>query len=155
MTVFWDIAPCSLVNVYRRFRGTYCLHHQGNCLTVPTKHVLPFPPCILTLRRRQKLPMTYCRHNLFPRQCTKPYYTDTQISVTVWVQQVDVYTGHIALRYILKIDIFLISEIVTTWQWVICSSLWKHVPSKQCIQVRGLHGPGPGHRASARPGPAQ
>jgi hypothetical protein len=30
MTVFWDVAPCSLVEVYRRFRGACCLHHQGN-----------------------------------------------------------------------------------------------------------------------------
>jgi hypothetical protein len=29
MTVFWDVAQCSLVEVYRRFRGTCCLHHQG------------------------------------------------------------------------------------------------------------------------------
>jgi hypothetical protein len=29
MTVFWDVSPCSLVEVYRRFRGAYCLHHQG------------------------------------------------------------------------------------------------------------------------------
>jgi hypothetical protein len=29
-TVYWDAAPCSLVEVYRRFRGTFCLHHQGN-----------------------------------------------------------------------------------------------------------------------------
>jgi hypothetical protein len=26
---FWDVAPCSLVGVDRRFRGAYCLHHQG------------------------------------------------------------------------------------------------------------------------------
>jgi hypothetical protein len=26
---FWDIAPCSLFKVDRRFRCTYCLHHQG------------------------------------------------------------------------------------------------------------------------------
>jgi hypothetical protein len=24
MTAFWDIAPCSLIDVYRRFRGAYC-----------------------------------------------------------------------------------------------------------------------------------
>jgi hypothetical protein len=30
MTVFWDVAPCSLVEVYRRFRGAYCLHHQSD-----------------------------------------------------------------------------------------------------------------------------
>jgi hypothetical protein len=28
--VFWDVAPCSLVEVYRRFRGAYCLHYQGD-----------------------------------------------------------------------------------------------------------------------------
>jgi hypothetical protein len=29
MAVFWDVAPCSLVDTDRRFRGAYCLHHQG------------------------------------------------------------------------------------------------------------------------------
>jgi hypothetical protein len=28
--VFWDIAPCSHVEVDRRFRGAYCLHHQDD-----------------------------------------------------------------------------------------------------------------------------
>jgi hypothetical protein len=31
VTVFWDVTPCSLVEVYRRFRGACCLHHQGGC----------------------------------------------------------------------------------------------------------------------------
>jgi hypothetical protein len=26
--VFWDILPCKMI-VDRRFRGVYCLHHQG------------------------------------------------------------------------------------------------------------------------------
>jgi hypothetical protein len=30
MTAFWDIEPRSLVEVDRRFRGAYCLHHQGD-----------------------------------------------------------------------------------------------------------------------------
>jgi hypothetical protein len=30
MAVFWVVAPCSLVEVYRRFRGACCLHHQGD-----------------------------------------------------------------------------------------------------------------------------
>jgi hypothetical protein len=29
-SVFWDVAPCSEVDVDRRFRGAYCLHHQGD-----------------------------------------------------------------------------------------------------------------------------
>jgi hypothetical protein len=28
ITVFWDVAPCSLKNVYRRFRGACCFHHE-------------------------------------------------------------------------------------------------------------------------------
>jgi hypothetical protein len=28
MTVFWDVVPCSLVQVYRRFRCVYWLHHH-------------------------------------------------------------------------------------------------------------------------------
>jgi hypothetical protein len=27
--VFWDVLPCKII-VYRRFRGTCCLHHQGD-----------------------------------------------------------------------------------------------------------------------------
>jgi hypothetical protein len=30
MITFWDIAPCSVVEVDRRFRGVYCLHDQGD-----------------------------------------------------------------------------------------------------------------------------
>jgi hypothetical protein len=30
MAVFWVVAPCSLVEVYLRFRDTCCLHHQGH-----------------------------------------------------------------------------------------------------------------------------
>jgi hypothetical protein len=30
MAVFWVVAPCSLVEVYKRFRGPCCLHHQGD-----------------------------------------------------------------------------------------------------------------------------
>jgi hypothetical protein len=30
MAVFWVVAPFSVVEVYRRFRGACCLHHQGD-----------------------------------------------------------------------------------------------------------------------------
>jgi hypothetical protein len=30
ITAFWDVAPCSLVRVDRRFGGAYCLHHEGD-----------------------------------------------------------------------------------------------------------------------------
>jgi hypothetical protein len=31
--VVWNVAPCNLVEVYRRFGGTCCLHPQGNAAT--------------------------------------------------------------------------------------------------------------------------
>jgi hypothetical protein len=27
ITTIWDIAPCSLIDVNRCFKGAYCLHH--------------------------------------------------------------------------------------------------------------------------------
>jgi hypothetical protein len=30
MAVFWVVAPYNLVEVYQRFRGPCCLHHQGD-----------------------------------------------------------------------------------------------------------------------------
>jgi hypothetical protein len=33
MAVFWVVEPCSQVEVYQRFRGPCCLHHQGDIAT--------------------------------------------------------------------------------------------------------------------------
>jgi hypothetical protein len=30
VTSFWDTVPCSLVEVYQRFGGSYCIHLQCN-----------------------------------------------------------------------------------------------------------------------------
>jgi hypothetical protein len=30
MAAFWDIAPCRLVRIDRRFRGAYFIQHQGD-----------------------------------------------------------------------------------------------------------------------------
>jgi hypothetical protein len=30
ITAFWDTSPCSLLEADRRFRGAYCLHHEGD-----------------------------------------------------------------------------------------------------------------------------
>jgi hypothetical protein len=32
-SIFWDIASCSLLKVNRRFRGTCCLHLQGQSIS--------------------------------------------------------------------------------------------------------------------------
>jgi hypothetical protein len=30
MAVFWVVVPCSLVELYRRFRGTFCLTRRSD-----------------------------------------------------------------------------------------------------------------------------
>jgi hypothetical protein len=30
VTDFWDVAPCILIEIGRRFRGAYCLRHQDD-----------------------------------------------------------------------------------------------------------------------------
>jgi hypothetical protein len=30
VTVFWDVTPCSLIEVYRRFGGACCFLHDGD-----------------------------------------------------------------------------------------------------------------------------
>jgi hypothetical protein len=42
MAVFWVVAPCSLVEVYRRFRGTCCLHITQSNVSYHTKFVAIF-----------------------------------------------------------------------------------------------------------------
>jgi hypothetical protein len=46
---FWDVAPCSLVQVHRRFRGAQCLHHQGG---ESSQKVVIFTPVYLWVYRR-------------------------------------------------------------------------------------------------------
>jgi hypothetical protein len=47
ITVLWDVKPCSLVEDYQHFGGTYCLHVQGTNVTptpfCPPLSFLPLP----------------------------------------------------------------------------------------------------------------
>jgi hypothetical protein len=63
MKAFWDIAPCSLVEVDLRFRGAYCLHHQGDgggaretsgCFNEGLRNYIP-EECILHTRSSENL----------------------------------------------------------------------------------------------------
>jgi hypothetical protein len=49
---FWDIGMCSL-EVDRRFKGAYCLHHQGD-FNETTRRYIP-ESCHLHARRRENL----------------------------------------------------------------------------------------------------
>jgi hypothetical protein len=47
MAVFWVVTQCSLVEVYQRFRGPWCLHLQGDR---PTRRFFPEVVYLSTLR---------------------------------------------------------------------------------------------------------
>jgi hypothetical protein len=54
MAVFWVVAPCNLVEVYRHFRGACCLHQQGDEIHRLKSHLVK--PCgEATLRCIQRL----------------------------------------------------------------------------------------------------
>jgi hypothetical protein len=67
MAVFSVDAPCSLVNVLRRFRGTRSLHHHGGDCTSETslnfyqttRNNNPEVSCVHKLRREQLEPQSY------------------------------------------------------------------------------------------------
>jgi hypothetical protein len=44
MVVFWVVAPCSLVEIYQRFRGSCCLHHQGEIILTAVRTSNPTGP---------------------------------------------------------------------------------------------------------------
>jgi hypothetical protein len=49
-TIFWDITPCSPLNVNRRFGGTYRLHLQGRRILSygrASRNWVTFPSCFL------------------------------------------------------------------------------------------------------------
>jgi hypothetical protein len=69
MAVFWVVAPCSLVEVYRRFRGASCLHHQGNVIGMTREnHVSLMCLPLHSTHRIQPLDVALMRH-------FKTYYT--------------------------------------------------------------------------------
>jgi hypothetical protein len=59
MAVVWVVAPCSLVEVYQRFRGPYCLHHQGDD-NQTTRRYNPEAAIFVLTARRENLKSDFC-----------------------------------------------------------------------------------------------
>jgi hypothetical protein len=57
MAVFWDVAPCGLVEVYRRFRGACCPHHRSSIRSWDAV--------------RGFCTVLYCNENIFAMICGK------------------------------------------------------------------------------------
>jgi hypothetical protein len=70
MTVFWDFAPSRLVETDRRFRGTYCLHHQGDEVDDGTVHWWDFVGSLKWIMEEKSTSKTWVnfyeniRHNI-------------------------------------------------------------------------------------------
>jgi hypothetical protein len=61
MTVFWVVGPCSLVEVYRRFKGACCLYHQGDPDNGGCKHLWIVAKLLLdyTAQQPRRQPCSY------------------------------------------------------------------------------------------------
>jgi hypothetical protein len=70
ITVVLDVAPCSLVEIDRRFRGVYCLHHQGAISTrlhgaTSQKTVIFIPVSVRTLNFIGIISLDTINHSVF------------------------------------------------------------------------------------------
>jgi hypothetical protein len=84
MTVFCDVAPCSPVEIYRSFRGAYCLHHQGSKAISISETLVNFYEATwrniledshLHSRRRENLKSHY-RKAYGPKYCLRGFEKD-------------------------------------------------------------------------------
>jgi hypothetical protein len=82
MAVFWDVVPCSLVEIYGRLKGACCLHYQGTLTSVnfyqTTRRNIPEGSYLHT-RRRENLKSHQLFHLLqfkkvFSPTCTIALY---------------------------------------------------------------------------------
>jgi hypothetical protein len=62
-TTFWEITPCNLVEADRRFRGSYCFHHQGDSSTLLWSHYTPLKRRFISTRLQV----------LYPRRLASSY----------------------------------------------------------------------------------
>jgi hypothetical protein len=45
---FWDTAPCGLVELDRRFRGAYCLHHRDQYASLKRRSTTTRPHGVIS-----------------------------------------------------------------------------------------------------------
>jgi hypothetical protein len=62
-TIFWDVTPCSLVGIYRRFGGTGCLHIQSRSIGQASKRQVL---CLCEIRK-------ICTSFSHAHSCNRPF----------------------------------------------------------------------------------
>jgi hypothetical protein len=75
MAVFWVVVPCSLVEVYQRFRGPCCLHHQGDEYFVLTAMRTSNPTISTYLLKKTRLEKcTLLKYTKIPKEFFMPHH---------------------------------------------------------------------------------
>jgi hypothetical protein len=90
-TIFWDVMLCSVVEVYWRVRGTYCLHNQGRRIWQANKQ-----PPRLTL-----LPWTLKMEAVCSSKTLVNFYQTTWHQNTIFFIVTEVLTSNLTWMFII------------------------------------------------------
>jgi hypothetical protein len=58
MIAFWDITPCSLVGIYRRFRDAHCLHQRSRSISTNLRGAISQKSIIFSTYRAHETNLT-------------------------------------------------------------------------------------------------
>jgi hypothetical protein len=72
MAVFWVVAPCSLVEVYQRFRGPCCLHHRPDVHNRRRENLKSYLVSVIFAHLHDEVKVQIC---YFGRKSTKQMQT--------------------------------------------------------------------------------
>jgi hypothetical protein len=105
--VFWDILPSSQVDVDRRFRGAYCLHHQGDewmMGTVRTSEtsVNVYLTTLQYIPEDSGLQQWDCIYNFENVVTVLPFYRTTIIDIIIIIIYLLVFDFHQAIFFLLQ-----------------------------------------------------
>jgi hypothetical protein len=119
MTDLWNTAPCSLVVVDRRFRGAYCLHHQGG-------------------DRPDGLGSTHLSNvDLLQRRFTAQYPRRLSSSYSQpWEPEIS--RGDESLNWVVTTRVFSVRDMrcIRLWVRILAFLVWHRVVSTQKIEVK-------------------
>jgi hypothetical protein len=108
MAVFWVVAPCSLVEVYQRFRGLCCLQHQDSSLQPrrqPSGHFLVrirIAKCFTNSNKRFRCEVMFENEHTF---CPWIHHIRTCIVLRNWREQRPSNKGDLDLNVMGKVGI--------------------------------------------------
>jgi hypothetical protein len=113
MTIFWDDVPCSLAEVYWRFRGAYCLHHLF--AAVRTWNLTEFEVVfrgVTSIRNRIKLVLQFYSWIV---QTGRQFYTRS------WYAHVWRANNNAQVRAIIDTrTLVLLCDTVLKWKYAVC-----------------------------------